>query len=229
MKKEDIKRDRYMFDPFDNKKLELLSQYEEFKNIPMMKKGGNLYTYLSLAYDINSDVIKEFPIRAQQRFEAAKLAGFKIVNNEFDKNIEEVFLGTNYDFNRAVSKFVSLFGSPEWMIWNIHNKNLENELYNAMKGDTKKQSTENAIKIGEELQNIQKKLFFGDDTQSLRKAFYDFNEKAQNIMPKPENMAEMIEKYPDPMDFQEALGSKPYGDYNPTTQKDYLHFKGSKV
>ena len=227
MHKEDIKRDKYLIDPFDNNKLSTLKQYPEFDNIPMTRDGGNLYTYLSLAYDLNSDVIKEFPIREQQRYEAAILSGFKITNGQFKKSVEEIFICEDYDFNKAIVKFVSLFGSPEWTLWNIHSKNLENELYNALDGKTGKSSTENAQKIGQELQVIQKKLFFNDDTQSLRKALYDFIIKPANIMPRPENMASMIEEIPDPVEFQKEMHIHPYTeDYNATAQKDYLKFKG---
>jgi len=229
MKKEDIKRERYLVDPFDIKKLESLKQYEEIAKVPMVVKGENLYTYLLLAYDINSDIIKEHPIRGQQKYEAARLAGFKIQNNQFDKNIEEYFVNEVYDFNKAIAKFVSLFGSPEWILWNIHSKNLENEFYNALKGDTKKQSTENAIKIGEEIKNIQKSLFYEDDTKSLRKALYDFIAKPDNLMPTVENMVDMLEQFQSPLELQkEVLGEVMGEGYNPTTQKDYLHFKGDK-
>lgn len=219
-----------MFDPFDNKKLETLKQYPEFKDIPMIhKSGGNLYTYISLSYDINSDLIKEFPIRAQQRYEAAKMSGFKIAANGFDKTVEECFLCTDYDFDKAVIKFVSLFGSHEWTAYQIYQLQLENIHYGIRKGDASKQISENTEKVLKALEDIRNKLFFTDNTRELRKAFYDFMAKSVSVMPTPENIVDMMEQYPDTLEFQkEVLGEYMGEGYNPTKDPKYLKFKSHK-
>jgi hypothetical protein len=227
MKKEDINVKNFLFNPFDKKEFNKLRQYEEFVNIPEEYKGGSIITYIILTYDLNSDIRKEYPLRAQQRFEAARLAGFKITLNEFDRDVEEILIGANYDIDKACIKYVSLFGRSDWSILTGYYWQLDWELYYIRKGQGEKKNSDNLTVLQNNIEKCEKRLFSEEETETMRKALYDFIVKPQNVRPNPENMADMIENIKDPMTFQKELGVFPYGENcNPTVDKNYLHFKG---
>lgn len=226
MKKEDIKREKYLYDPFDKNKINTLRNYDEFWNI----EDDKVISYIILAYDINSDIIREFPIRAQQKFEAALLAGFKLnYSNQFDTNVENMIIGDNYDVDKAIVKFVSLFGKPEWTALQAYYIQLDNELLLIRKGQAEKKNTDNVDLLYKRINEISKILFGGEETVTARKALYDFIVKPERIMPRPENISKMQEDAVSPLEFQKAIECEPYEEnYNPTTQKEYLRYKGHK-
>jgi hypothetical protein len=221
MNKDNINRERYLFDPFDDAKLNKLRQYDEFKAIPAKFKGGSILCYLVLAYDLNSDLRKEYPSRPQQKYQAAILAGFNLTDKKFDSGVEELILGNNYDFDKALVKYLSLFGRVELMALEAYYLQLNQEMKLIITGEAEKKNTDNVEVLYKRINDLTKILFFGEETITARKALYDFIAQPNSIRPSPENIAEMLEKGVNPLE-----GTTPYGmNYEPTKQSNYLKFK----
>lgn len=214
MKKQDIDVSKYLYKPFANH--DDLRQYEEFKNI----KDDRIIDYVILAYDIKSDIRKEFAHRSKQKVEAAILSGFNFTSGSFDKDVEEILIGENYDINLAIVRYISLFGKPEYMALDFQLEKMKSLLYKQRKGEDDKGDHKVSMEVQENITKLTEDLFGGKEILMARTALYDFIDREKGMMFKPENIARSLENKEDPFE-----GKTPYGD---GFKVEKLRFKGDE-
>jgi len=212
MTKNEINVSSLLYNPFDKESLKKLKEYDEFKTIP----DDKIISYIILAYDLKSDVRKEYPSRNQQKVEAAKFAGFKFTSNQFDKTVEEILIGEDYDVNMAIVKYLSFFGKPELMTLEfLYNKQFL-LLYNQNKGlDDEKDSHKTMMLLKDNINTLTEVIFGGSETITARTALYDYIQKNSTISVRPENIADKLSNDEPPLG-----DSNPYGEgYMPDKMK----------
>jgi len=216
MTKNEINVESLLYNPFEKNPLNKLRHYDEFANI----KDDKILAYIILAYDLKSDIRKEYPSRNQQKVEAAKLAGFKFTLNQFDKSVEEILIGDHYDVDKAIVKYLSFFGKPELMALEFLYNKMNDLLYQQRKGDDEKDSHKTIIFLKDNINELTEIIFGGVETITARSALYEFIQKNSTISVRPENIGEKLADGEVPLD-----GYNPYGDEYEIPKMKYL---GSK-
>ena len=184
--------EKFLFDPFGKDTVSKLEQYEEFKF--ECDNKDKVIAYLILMYDLSSSEVKAHSDRLYERKKFAALrAGFKFKDGVFPKDIEDIIVGENDDFNVAMIRYVRMFGLPDLPKHTAYNEMLDSELSAAAKErDYKlhKVIMDNIESLSVKIESIERKIFTGDETENVRKSLYRLMEKTR--VPRPEYMAQDI-------------------------------------
>jgi hypothetical protein len=201
MQKENINVKNYLYNPFDKASFSKLKEYEEFTDL-----SNDVISYIILSYDKNSDIRKEYASRAQQKVEAAKLSGFKFTLGQFKDDVEEILIGENPNTNLAIIRYLYLFGMPELMALDYYTEKMKQILNQQRKGEDEKNSHQVIQFCLEQINILTETIFHGKESINLRKALYQFVEQNKLFKPRPEEIADKLEKNEDPFE-----GNTPYG------------------
>jgi hypothetical protein len=218
MKKSDVDVKLLMFDPFDPKTVSRLEEYDEFTEDFGIDKS-KIIAYIILLYDMNSQLRKEFPHFNKRKLVASELAGFEKVGDKLKEKYEKVILGSNEKVNKAISKYIRLFGSSKYIslvyYWSILSAEYDNVAVNKDSSDYKS-TIGNIAMLENKINECVEYLFGGDEMKSIQSALYEAVEKENLRLPRPEVIASAD-------DIDDIIGVGPYNGYKPSPLKYKSH------
>lgn len=187
---------RLMFNPQESEFLNKFVDYPEFSTeyqdkMALPKK--NLFTFISIMYDINSNMRDKFPNHWQRKRMCAEFSGFKLTSQrKFDKPVEQMLFGLNVDVNRMVVRFLSLFDDPDYMTlmtyWEMFIKETTMSMA-LMESKDIKESRQNISFFNEHIRTLTNKLFGGEEARGMVRELYR-NLSDEMLRLRPELMAE---------------------------------------
>jgi hypothetical protein len=209
MKLDQIDTSRFLEDPKKHFFIEKLIERSKIFNfkIPRVSHKKALI-YLVLMYDKESYFRKSIPNFLQRKYEAGITAGFKLQdNNEFSSETEEVMLGFNDDFNRAVVEYVSIFYNLEYAKLIVYELNYYKIIKDSFtKFDIKGNMKNMLDKMSNEISELEEKIFGGQEAINMRKALYEGTARSR-LKLRPEDMI-------DEFAINKLRHLSPWGDYN---------------
>ena len=156
--------------------------------------------YISILYDLNSEIrnnIQDFPTRKRI---AAKLAGFPL-NEEghFDEVVEQMIWGKIPKVNHAIIQYCWLSTlNIHYVVSAAYREMLFKEAARSFE-KYDKETIANIGKLQEKVLENEKKLFGGEEVEELRKALYD--ESSNMELPTAENIVKRLEAGDELRDF----------------------------
>lgn len=184
-----------MFDPFAPDTVQKLEQIPEFRFT--MKDKNKAIAFLILAWDVNNrSWQKQFTRYLDMKREAALLAGFELDrSNKFPRHVEDMIIGANEEFNRAVIRYLYLTGIPELPALSAHRELQSVEMEAAFNpGTTPKERKEIRVNIDagtERISEYEEKIFGGRESESMRTELYRYME-SMKLRLRPEDIAKAI-------------------------------------
>ena len=186
---DDLNTSKFKFDPKSPNFVKNLESFEEFQvNPPRGYSRKKLFTYIALMCDPQSDIRKTYSHYGTRKREAALCAGFSLQDDgKFNTSLENLFIGKNPDFNKALVKYLSFCYDPSFARINIYQQVLYISLQNALNGDNA------AIKVVEtltdKLKNEENFIFGGEEITAMREELYKVSEQKE-LLVKPEDIAQ---------------------------------------
>jgi hypothetical protein len=172
--------------------------------------------YIILVYDINSEFRKNIREYLRRKTEVGILVGFKFEKGVFEKKVEDMLVGENDQFNKAMIEYVSYLYERDYkhlviLEFNYHKLSIESlkvwdAKVKALMGDMK-----------DEMEYIEKKLFGGEETMNARRSLYEGTERTRLRIRKEDEIEEF--------ELNGLSEWNPYGDYTP----EKLKFVGDKI
>jgi hypothetical protein len=181
-----------MYDPFAIDTVSKLESIEEFQF--KFSEKDKAIAFLILVWDYNNrDWQRQFSRYIDLKREAAIIAGFKLSKEgKFSSQVEDLIIGNNPDFNRAVIRYLYLTGVPELPALAAHRELQSAELeavYNHKDAKDRKQIRENIDKGTERIKEYEQAIFGGTEVLSLRTELYKTMESTK-LRLRPEYIAE---------------------------------------
>jgi hypothetical protein len=220
MRLEDIDTSNFRYSPKAGEFKKNMDKIPEFRDVKIEKyEASGKYkalTYMTLVWDINSELRHSFPNYLERKYEAGIAAGFKIYKDGcFSKYAEHFMFGKNTSFNRAVVKYLSMMYNREYMNYAV----LELR-YLLVHQDALKTFNKDTLFYMREIEKDMKKheevIFGGDETINMRKLFYARTEQLR-LRLTPEDLQE------------EENGLKDYGRYGKEYEVGDLSYFGDEL
>jgi hypothetical protein len=190
----------------------------EIKGVSQIKA----LTYLILMYDKESYFRKEIKNFLQRKYEAGITSGFALDGEDhFIKEAEDMMLGGNESFNRAVTQYVSMQHSLEYaklVVYEINFYKLIKDSFSSFdkKGDTKKLIDS----ISAEINELEEVLFGGKEAINMRRALYEGTARSRlNLRPE-----DIHEEYA----INKLRHLSPWGNHDLSTATE-VNFVGDEV
>jgi hypothetical protein len=213
-----INTSRFIFDPKKNGfELEMVDRSYVFD---LESERKQWLTYITVVYDLNSEIRRNTREYNQRKIEGAQIAGFNMVDGEFQKGVEDVLLGKNEDFNRAVVQYVYYNYNNDYKLLYVLEESYNRAIFDqgsklkVVSEKDRKNLTETKLQIEE----LEERLFGGHETLDMRKALYEGTENIRTRMLRKEGEMEEYE-------INGLDGFSPYGKYRP----EKLTFVGDRI
>jgi hypothetical protein len=213
MELKNINTKNFLFDPkddnFEQKMIERSSVFD------LKKDRKKWLTYITLVYDLQSEIRRNQRDYTQRKIDAAKISGFELVKdgerkNRFTVYAENTLVGENDDFNRAVIQLIYyMFNNDYKMLFILeeqYNNAMSNYSSKLVEFDEKTRKLLTTMK--EQIEEIESKLFGGVEVINMRKALYAGIDGARERMPRKEVEIEEYEK-------NGLIDYSPYPGYTP--------------
>lgn len=211
-----IERSKYLVDPLDDNILDKLKKHDEFNEKFTTDKE---YTcrYIVLMYDMNSSLRLDVRDFWERKRVAASIAGFTIDNRRkggggFDPTVENMLLGEDVAVNNAITKYILLFGIPEYAALIIYETMLVFEVQKTLKNIYTKDTPKIIDFIKGQIKELTEELYGGKEVLNARKALYSRIER-ERAYEKPEEIIKRINEGDTLKDFS------PYEGYEPQKMK----------
>lgn len=187
----DYTRFRYKpFDPATVSELETLPEFQfDFRD------KAKAISYLILVWEPqNRDWQKQYTRYVDMKREAALLAGFTLQpNNRFTPEVEDLIIGANPAFNRAVIRYLYLTGIPELPALSAHRELQSAEMEAAFNPNTdakvRKEIRVNIDAGTLKISEYEEKIFGGREVEALRTELYKYMESLKLAL-RPEYIAQ---------------------------------------
>lgn len=218
MEIKEINVSKLLFNPADKDFISKLKVYEEFNGDYHGLDEKKVLTYIVLLYDFNSDLKTIITRLWPRKYEAAIIAGFKLVKqknkNVFQKEVEEMIMGKYESINAMITRYLFLFDNPSY-IAQMANMEILEKLSMCAHEPQGKPSDYNTIaetieKLRTRISELDKQIFGGEDELfNVRKLLYAKIEKDRLLLT-PEDIADKK------INKEEVVDINPYGEgYNP--------------
>ena len=177
-------------------------------------------TYLTVVYDINSEIRRNHSEYMQRKAIGAEIAGFTMKENRYPKYVEERLLGNDMDFNRAICEICYFMFNNDYKLLELLVEKYDLaiiEQRTSIKTLTDK-DRKNLQGMKSDIEELEGKIFGGEETLNLRRALYEGVDNLKDRLPRKE-----VE-----MDEFEKNGLElwsPFKNYKP----DKLKFVGDKI
>ncbi|MBN1683739.1 hypothetical protein JW865_09340 [Candidatus Bathyarchaeota archaeon] len=193
-----ITTSKFIFNP---KKPEFEQQMIDRSNVFDLKwRRKDWLTYITIVYDLNSELRRNTREYIQRKVDGAKIAGFEMKNGSFDKRVENILLGENEEFNRAVVEYVYYNFNNDYKLLYIleesYNKAIRDQgsKLQVLGDKDRKNLTETKIQI----EGLEQVLFGGVETINMKKALYEGTEAARTRLRREDEMKMFEENGLDP-------------------------------
>lgn len=145
--------------------------------------------YVVACYDKNSPIIKSYPVYWERKLKVGEFCGFPMRGGKFLKHYEEITLEECNVANEIITRYIINNNSPEWIYLNVLWQRQEEQVRGTQE---KADRVDEVRKTYEEIKRIEQLMYSATDTtDNLRKKLYSF---AGQLMPRPENIAEKLNK-----------------------------------
>lgn len=180
----------------DKEILEKVEPFPEFLDNPGTHISvPNAVRYISLMYDMRSELREHYPDTGVRKRECALMSGFELdVETYFHETVEDMLIGENPVVNSMIVRYIRLFDNPYYLTyvtsWNL----LFTEIANSFQPQESKNITtinNNIIKLNKQISDMAEIVFKGDDTKALKKALYK-NMEREHLGLRPEEIASAI-------------------------------------
>lgn len=167
---------KLMYDPFDPQTVKELEKYEEFQFSCRNKQ--QVIAYMIIMYDYNNTELRRlYPDFFTRKREAALMAGLKPEKSgHFSEETENILTGQNDEFNRALVRFLLMFGHPDYPtlmgLREMHAKELEASMKGSSKPQDRRVILENLEKSAERIARMESMIFSGVEVENVRRALY---------------------------------------------------------
>jgi hypothetical protein len=179
-------------------------------------KDERINAYIILAYDLQSEFRRNISEYLRRKTEVGDIVGFKRINGYFEKKIEDMLVGQNEQFNKAVVQYVSWMFDREYKHLVVLEFNyVKLALRSFTEWDTK--INELMTDMKKEMEVIETKLFGGEEVTNMRKALYSGTERTR--------LRIRVEDVLDEFKINGLEDWSPYGDYKP----EPIKFVGDKI
>jgi hypothetical protein len=208
MKLDDIDTSRFLEDPKKNLFVERMIARSPVFNleIPRVNKK-KLLVYLVLTYDKESYFRKDIKSYLERKYNAGIAAGFSVTDNTFGKEVEDVLVGENDKFNRALIQYVSLQYDIEYGRLIVYELNYYKMLEQSIKKWDERGNLKSLIEgTAGDIRKLEADIFGGEEVLNVRKALYEGTAQSR-LRFRPEDIAEGII-------MNQLKDLSPWGDYN---------------
>jgi hypothetical protein len=156
--------------------------------------------YVILVYDIhNSPIRGKYTDLGERKFQAAKLAGFRLTaNGRFKKEDENILYGKDDDVNRMIVRYIIIQNSPDIIAFSAYNELLATEMQQSLDAGSfspqeRRVIRESIATLTEKLSVLYNNIFSEEESNKLRMALYRTVEE-DKISLRPEDIAKDIEE-----------------------------------
>jgi hypothetical protein len=210
---------KYYYDPTANDLDEQLSKYDEFNEEYELDKSM-VNRYIVLMFDMNTSLRLDVRDFWERKRVAAQIAGFTLRPRvrEFEQPVENMLLGNNAAVNNAITKYIMLFGLPEYASLVIFQTMLVFEVQKTLRGSYTKDTSKNVDYIHKRISELTDLLYGGKEAINARKALYSKIEKDRRAE-KPEDIINRINSGDDLSDMS---------PYEKDYKVDKMNYKGDK-
>lgn len=185
---------RMYFDPKDKGFVKKISKFPEFTLLGLEADRDKYLIYIAMMYDKNSELAKNTELTYWQKKKlAAEIAGFKMVDNRFDKEVEEILLSNNEEFLKAMVRYLRFQHMPKFTQLKQYEMLNDQLAMNAMLNrDTS--AMKKATELTKSIAELTDEIFGGEETfKAIEKLYEDLDEIDIDII-KPEGVAKELEK-----------------------------------
>jgi len=202
---------KFYYDPTADDLDEQLSKYEEFKEEYGIDKS-KVNRYIVLMFDMNTSLRLDVRDFWERKRISAQIAGFtfKPKLKEFEEPVEKMLLGDNAAVNNAITKYIMLFGLPEYASLVIFQTMLVFEVQKTLRGSYTKDTSKNVDYIHKRISELTDLLYGGKETINAKKALYSKiekdrrYEKAEDIIERINSGDKLVEANPYGKDYDEG-------------------------
>lgn len=191
----------YRIDPLlpDREIISRMSIFPEFKVklSPQLDKA-KVIRYISLMYDMASEMGQVFPDLFKRKLEVAKMVNFKIKNIEgraqFEPEVSEMLIGHNNFVNSMIMRYVRLFPDPDYATYVSYQSMLMQQISASMKATDAKDVKEirnNIAGLSKEVSELSERIFRGDTSRDLVKKLYSSMDE-EKLGLRPEDIAKAL-------------------------------------
>ena len=164
--------------------------------------------YIVLVYDLNSEIRRNIKEYLRRKTEAGEAAGF--LRDEktgfFEKRIEDMMVGENDQFNKAVVQYTSWMFERNYKHLVVLEFNYHKLAIESMKKWDSKSNTL-IMDMKNEMDVIEKGLFGGEEVMNMRRALYEGTDRTRLRLRKENEI--------DEFELNGLTDWSPYGDYKP--------------
>lgn len=200
---------------------------KESKVFDLSLKGINrkkALTYIVLMWDINSEILRSGKDYIVRKYESATAAGFNLHEVDtstgkrmvFSKAAEDLFVGENEHFNKAVIQYVSFMHSLEYIRYVVLTYQYNKLAQESLKSMSDKDNTFMRNML-DDMRELEKGLFSDEEVKSVRKSLYEGTSRTL-LKLRPEDE---VDEYA----INGLADWGPYSDYIPNK----LYFVGDEI
>lgn len=217
-----IDTSKFLVDPKSKdfvKSMHELSDVFDFKLYKANQK--KFLVYLTLVYDKESYFRKDVKNFIQRKYEAAVCADLRLnEDGHFAREVEDVIVGQNSEFNRAIVQYVSMQFNLEYAKIVVYEFNLYKKIQESFSKFDDKGLMKNLIDdLSNDISELEKKVFGGEEVTNVRKALYEGTNKSRlNLRPE-----EMLEEYA----INKLRHLSPWGNYD--LDQIQVNFVGDEI
>lgn len=180
-----------------------------------------LCQYVILMYDINSPMLREVRLYYERKARCAEMVLLPTEKGRWTKDIEDILLGQDAEFNIFVASYISNLGLPHYMQLVAYLEIQRIKTIEVFSGKISDKSDQILDRVTTMISEITRKLFVSgdvDEVTTARKALY---QRAQldksRIIPRPEDIVKILEADGElPPDFN------PYGEDYKIEQSHFI-------
>lgn len=181
------------YDPNNKADLAKLKEHEEFQfDIPSGVTFDQIASYIINLYDKESELRTLYFDYRDRKREAARRAGFKKdKTGKFEKEAENIILGSNTDVNHAIVFYLRQSGDPAFIMyatyWELLSREIEDSL-SAAEAKQREYIRKNISDLSNKIEELEKSIFGGQEGEALRRSLYSDMER-EKVRLRPEKIA----------------------------------------
>ena len=195
---DDITTDKTFFDVHSPSLVaDITSALPEIMPLLARDDINKLCQYVVLMYDFNSPMLREVRLFYERKARCAEIVGLPTTKGRWAKDVEDIIIGQNIEFNTFVASYISNLGLPHYMQLVAYLEIQRIKTIEVFSGKISDKSDQILDRVTTMISEITRKLFVSGDTDEVslaRKALY---QKAQidkaRIIPRPEDIVKILE------------------------------------
>jgi acylphosphatase len=184
MELKNINTKSFLFDPkSEDFEIKMISKSKVFDLKEDRKKW---LTYITLVYDVNSEIRKNYREYMQRKALSADISGFKRNKEDhFEDNVENCLLGEDDNFNKVVCEYSKHIMDKDYKLLQllINKYDLELDKQREALGSLKEKERSNLNGMKQDIEELVNKIYGGEESARFKRIFYeDIDRKLFNLL-----------------------------------------------